>query len=1078
MSKKYKGIMWNGLGREKDETLNDKDPQGEYFNLPMLNEMSSESAQNGGGTQSNRRDFLKYVGFSVGAAAVAASCETPIRRAIPYVVKPDAIVPGVATYYASSFYKAGQFCPVLVKTREGRPIKIEGNPLSPFSGGGTSARVQASVLDLYDQSRYRSPGVKNEDGEWENEDWDVVDNAIKGALKGSKSIRLVSHSIISPSYQNAVEYFKSVYPSTELVVYDSVSSSAILLANEKDFGKRFIPGYDFSKAEYILSFGADFLGTWVSPVQFANQFSKGRKIQDVSQPRMNKLVVVESGMSLTASNADEKVLIRPSEQGLAIATLYNLLNAGPAVNVSGSFANEKAESQLKKIADELKRSGSSLVISDSNNTAEQQLINRINMALGNYQKTIFPDRPLKVKQGIDSDLRKFRDDVKSGRVDAVIFLDDVNPLYDTPYGEELKEALESIPFVVSCAYSKNETAEAARFIAPVDHYLESWADLSPSSDYHALVQPTILRIFNTRSAAESLLVWADHELAADIVDKDQNYDKKTRAYYDFIKNTWEEKIFPAQSVYSTFQGFWDNALHDGFIFQDTMTEEHGEFSGQNVAASEITRPVSEGLELKLFESVAIGGGGFANNPWLQEMPDPVTRVVWDNTLQVPIHWDGRKRFEVFNNLDEDGSLVNVTIGDVEVKIPTVKQFGQFRDTFSAALGYGRKVCGAAGKDVGVDFYPMLPVDSDGNIQYFVSDVSVSKKIGKDPRFAIVQFHHTMGLAGSDSSQDGETINVDEKAITNFFTGFQGSLVDRTIIRQSALPDLDENIELLKEERAHADHLNQQTLYPSYDYDYKQGHKWGMSVDLSACIGCGACQVACVAENNVPIVGKTEVNRHHEMTWLRIDRYYYGDVDNPRAVYQPMMCQHCDNAPCENVCPVAATVHSTEGLNQMAYNRCVGTRYCANNCPYKVRRFNWLDYTTADTFPANESVPFGEVNFYTDDLVRMVLNPDVTVRSRGVMEKCSFCVQRIQEGKLKAKVEGRALMDGEIKTACQTACPTGAIVFGDVNDENSEVSKLLDNPMTYYSLEETNTRPAVGYKMKVSNEPSQKEIYES
>ena len=303
---------------------------------------------------------------------------------------------------------------------------------------------------------------------------------------------------------------------------------------------------------------------------------------------------------------------------------------------------------------------------------------------------------------------------------------------------------------------------------------------------------------------------------------------------------------------------------------------------------------------------------------------------------------------------------------------------------------------------------------------------------------------------------------------NFFSGFQGGLVDRTVIRHSALDNLQENIDKLAEERAHAQYLNDQTLYPSYDYEYKQGHHWGISVDLSSCIGCGACQVACVAENNVPVVGKKEVNKHHEMTWLRIDRYYYGDVENPKVVYQPMMCQHCDNAPCENVCPVAATVHSTEGLNQMAYNRCIGTRYCANNCPYKVRRFNWLDYTTADTFPSNEPTPFGDENFYTDDLVRMVLNPDVTVRSRGVMEKCSMCVQRIQEGKLKAKVEGRALRDGEVKTACQTACPTGSIIFGDMNNKDAEVNELLESPLTYYALEETNTRPSIGYRMKVSN----------
>ncbi|WP_236974963.1 TAT-variant-translocated molybdopterin oxidoreductase [Membranihabitans maritimus] len=1075
MSLKNKGQIWNGAEDLRGDSSLKEKKQNEFFNLPILNDLSNENPEEKRDEGPNRRDFLKYVGFSIGAAAVAASCETPIRKAIPYVTKPDAIVPGVATYYASSFYKSGYFCPVLVKTREGRPIKIEGNTVSGFSGGGTSARVQASVLDLYDRSRYKNPSKK--DGATRTKiSWDELDEEVKGKLASSNSIRLVANSIISPSYKRAIQEFQAKYTSAELVTYDPISSSAILLANEKDFGSRFIPGYDFSKADLIVSFGADFLGTWISPVQFAHQYAKNRKIDPSrGDTKMNKLVAIESNMSLTGSNADQKVQIRPSEQGLAIATLYNFLNAGPRVNVSGNFVNPKAEKQLQNLANELKNSSSSLIVSDSNNTSEQQLINRINQSLGNYEKSIITANPLYVRTGVDKDIIEFKEDLNNGKVDTVILLDDANPVYDTPWGKEMAAGLEGVNTVISCSYSLSESSETSDYQAPVDNYLESWSDLQPSRDYLALVQPTIERLFDTRSAAESLLVWAESDIAEDIK-KDGD---GVRAYYNYIKETWESTFFPSQNEFGAFQSFWENSLHNGFFQNSNIATTGLSFMGSNVNAAGITKPVSEGVELKLYEPVGVGSGTFANNPWIQEMPDPITRVVWDNVLHVPIEWNGVDEFTVFNGLDKDGSLVNVNIGETLVTLPTVQQFGQYSNTVAAALGYGRKVCGKAGQDIGRDFYPVLPVDGEGNIQYFVSQVDVSDKVGEEKDFAIVQYHHTMGVTGPDESEGGKEINVDEKAVMHFFTGFQGGLTDRTIIRHSTIDDLEENIEKLKEERAHAQHLNEQTLYPGHDDQYSQGHHWGMAVDLTSCIGCGACQVACVAENNVPIVGKHEVHRHHEMTWLRIDRYYYGDVENPNVVYQPMMCQHCDNAPCENVCPVAATNHSSEGLNQMAYNRCVGTRYCANNCPYKVRRFNWLDYTTADIFPVNENNPMDEDEpFYADNLVRMVLNPDVTVRSRGVIEKCSMCVQRIQEGKLKAKVEGRALRDGEVKPACQTACPTGGILFGDMNDKDSELNKRLQSPMNYYALEEVNTRSSVGYQMKVLNKPAEEELIES
>ena len=622
-------------------------------------------------------------------------------------------------------------------------------------------------------------------------------------------------------------------------------------------------------------------------------------------------------------------------------------------------------------------------------------------------------------------------------------------------------------------FAPTETTELCDFIAPVPHTLESWGDAEPKRGMFTLIQPTIAPLFDTRQAEETLLRWA----------ASPNLDPQAeQPYYEYLNANWQASMFPQQSQYATFRAFWDSTLHDGVfeIAENELAADNYVFTGNvSAAAGQITKPGS-GLEISFFETVHIGAGQYADNPWLQEMPDPIARTVWDNYLAIPIEFDGDRRFEgagQFAGLNEDEyttksvDRVNVTINGQEQAVSCLRQFGQKRETVSMALGYGREVSGTCGVGIGVNVYPWLSIDENGNTQYFATGVNVSEKIGVDEEYASVQYHHTMGVKGKLEGSD-ETINVDEHALMTLGTGFQGSLTKRTIIRNANFSELEGFAEDLHHEREHHEHLNQQTIYPYDKYveeKYSQGHHWGLHVDLNACTGCGACQVACVAENNVPMVGKHEVYRHHEMTWLRIDRYFYGDYENPNVVYQPMMCQHCDNAPCENVCPVSATNHSSEGLNQMAYNRCIGTRYCANNCPYKVRRFNWLDYTTADLFPANE-VPLNgeEVPFGADNLTRMVLNPDVTVRVRGVMEKCSFCVQRIQEGKLTAKKEGRALRDGEVKSACQTACPTGAITFGDINNKDSEIAKKNGNPLNYIVLEEVNTRPSVQYTAKIRN----------
>ena len=1015
----------------------------EFFELPVVDAMSSdENVIEEATRNSNRRDFLKYMGFGLTAATIAASCEIPVRKAIPYVVKPDAIVPGVATYYASTFIKGGDVCPIVVKTREGRPIKIEGNTMSSMTRGGTSARVQASILELYDTARIRKAGI-NKKGKIKDISWDKLDSKIKEVLTSDSNIRIVTNTIVSPSIKAAIEDFKAVYTNTEVVTYDPVSVSGLLDANEESFGQRVVPDYDFSKAKVVATFGADFLGTWISPIEYAAAFTVSRKADE----NMMRLYALESGMSLTGSNADHRIFIKPSEQGQAVIALYNeIAEVMGEVSISvQKLSHEKSNSAIKEMAKDLLEAEGSIVISDSNDKYVQVVVNKINDLLGNYGNTINFKNYSNQRQGDDKLVKKLTDDMNAGRVDVVI-INDANPIYDAPNASEFAKAIKKVRTIISCDSWYTETSEFANYLAPQTHFLESWGDAEPKRGQFSVIQPTISPLHENRQFIESLLVWAGSE---------------TVTAYDYVKSIWSSTALEEALDKSA---AWDNALHDGFVIKDTE-ELDLVFEGDAISAgNKIERAVSSGVEINFYESVNIGGGQYANNPWLQEMPDPINRTVWDNVLMIPVSWSSDKgnyaNAEGFEGL-KDGDRVELKIGENLFDTVVVRQFGQMPGTVSIALGYGRTEGGRVAKGVGNNVSSTLLTYKNGSRKYFATNVSISGKKGEDKDFACVQMHHTMGVY----DKSNPAVNVDEQLFA-----FQGSLTKRSIIRTANLSELESKVEELKHEREHHQKLNNYSLYDGHDYSYEQGHHWGMNVDLSACIGCGACQVACVAENNVPMVGKHEVSIHHEMTWIRIDRYFYGDVENPNVVYQPMMCQHCDNAPCENVCPVAATNHSSEGLNQMTYNRCIGTRYCANNCPYKVRRFNWLDYTTADLFAWNEPGMGigGETPYYADNLTRMVLNPDVTVRSRGVIEKCSFCVQRIQEAKLTAKIEKRILRDGDLKVACQTACPTGAITFGDMNDKNSAISRELAADRTYKVLEEVNTASSVGYQVKVLN----------
>lgn len=1090
MKNKNKAV-WIGVEDLNNPKFEEATKQ-EFVELPIVDQLSNENTVE---ISANRRDFLKYLGFGLGAATLAAGCDIPVKRAIPYVVKPDTIVPGVATYYASSFVKGGDYCSVLVKTREGRPIKIEGNSLSPITKGGTSARAQASVLSLYDTSRVDGPyaiveGIvqrPTKRGE-KGPGWDNIDKQIAGKLSGGAQIRIVTNTNLSPTSHKAINEFASKYPNTKVVTYDAVSASAILEANQESFNDAVIPNYHFDKADLIVSFDADFLGTWISPIEYAAQYVQNRKISDVKNAKMSRHVQIESHMSLTGSNADNRIMVKPSEQGAAILALYNAVTGS---NLNGPKLSGAAADKIKKLGADLKKAdGKALVVSGSNNKGEQVLINAINNALNSYGSTISFENASLQRQGMDKNIQDLIREMNAGSVDVVLVMDGANPAYELPNADQFVAGMAKVGTKVTFSAVMNETAALCDFITPTNHYLESWGDAEPKRGHLSLIQPTISPLFNTRQAEETLLRWCSSP----------NLDVTSdQPYYEYLRAHWGERMFAAQSTYISFQNFWDATLHDGvfempvsivelpgaggdygYEAEVTSTPASSNFNGNvNAAAGQVRKPSGAELEVSFFETVNMGAGQYASNPWLMEMPDPINRCVWGNYLAIPVKWEGGNEFTAFQGLNPrelygEADNVSITVGGSSQEVTAVRQFGQMEGTVALALGYGRAQTGDAGKalanNVGINVNPWLSIDANGNTQYYATVDSV-EKVSTEDHFACVQYHHTMGVTGTDS--EGNEINVDEKTVMTLGEGYQGGLTERSVIFQSNLKELDGLVHEMEEKREIAHHRNEKTLYPYEEYKenfYSQGHHWGMYIDLNACIGCGACQVACVAENNVPVVGKKEVARHHEMTWLRIDRYFYGDYENPNVVYQPMMCQHCDNAPCENVCPVAATNHSSEGLNQMTYNRCIGTRYCANNCPYKVRRFNWLDYTTADIFPGNQVTLSGEdVPYGADNLTRMVLNPDVTVRSRGVIEKCSFCVQRIQEGKLTAKREGRQLRDNDVKSACQTACPTGAIIFGDFNNKEGALAKAIkDNPLNYLVLDEINAQPAVNYSARINN----------
>ncbi len=1016
-------------------------------------------------SSTSRRDFLKYVGFSTAAASLAA-CEGPVVKSIPYIVQPTEIIPGVANYYATTIADGFDFASVLVKTREGRPIKIENNT-DAGTNGSANARVNASVLGLYDNLRVKAP-MKGES----TISWDSFMAETTSKLKGlnGKKIVLLTQSMPSPSTNKLIAEFSSKYGNVSHVTYDAISETATLDAYEAKYGTRGMADYDFSKAMTIVSIGADFLGDWQGG-GFESAYAKKRI---PANGKMSRHIQFESNMSLAGANADKRVPLTPSQQKLALAKLYSYVTG---VALPGKLP-EALDAAVKAAASELSKAGrNGVVVTGIQDVNAQTTVLEINEHL--KSKAFKPETAIKTRQGNAAAVSQLVADMKAGKVGAIV-MNGVNPLYTLPNAADFKAGLAKTELSIAFSMKQDETSTNCEYIAAAPHYLESWGDIEIKTGHYSMMQPTIRPLFDTKQFQEVLMGWTS----------------TPGSYRDYIKSVWTQSILNGASFNKAVQDgtfvsgsaglglgaattavgndkkertFLGGVIHDvavgvGIKDEDrtetTTASNSGAVLTGGTAARALAASVKEGgIELSLYTKTGMGDGQQANNPWLQEFPDPITRTSWDNYLtvsQADAEALGIENWNVANG-GLNGSYAKVSVAGAEaITVPVIIQPGQAKGSAGLSFGYGRT--SKALKEemkTGVNAYPLYQ-----NFQA-VQNVTIEKVSGEH-EFACVQLHNTlMGRGDIIKETSLEIFNTKDKAYWN------------------ATPQVSLN------------HIETPVTSPDVDlwdeFDRSIGHHFNLSIDLNACTGCGACVIACHAENNVPVVGKSEMRRSRDMHWLRIDRYYssedtfeedldkknnisglssslseFGEMENPAAspqvVFQPVMCQHCNHAPCETVCPVAATAHGRQGQNHMAYNRCVGTRYCANNCPYKVRRFNWFLYNKNDEFDYHMN----------DDLGRMVLNPDVVVRSRGVMEKCSMCIQKTQKTILDAKRDGRPVKDGEFQTACSAACGNGAMVFGDINDKESQVAELKEDDRMYHLLEYVGTKPNVFYHTKVRN----------
>ena len=993
-------------------------------------------------SSTSRRDFLKYIGFSTAAATLAA-CEGPVVKSIPYVVQPKEIIPGVANYYATTIGNGYDFANILIKNREGRPIKVEKNKLAPDSMAA-NARVHASILDLYDNARLAQPTKANMPISWFGFEYETKAK-LDEISRTSKEIVLLTQTLASPSTLKLIRDFKAKYNNVKHVIYDAISESKALDAFESRYGTRGLANYDFSNSKLIVSVGADFLGDWQGG-GFDCSYAKGR-IPD--NGKMSRHIQFESNMTLSGANADLRVPLKLNEQKLVLLEIYKSLFGSNNINIkSDILISDKINKIVKQTIAEIKsRKQGAVIISGIKDEKYQSLVLEINEKI--KSKSFLPHQIIFKRNGKDEDVNSLIKTMSRGNVGAII-MSGVNPGYTLSSSKEFLDALQKVDLSICFSTKSDETASKTNYVAASNHYLESWGDYELTHNEYSLTQPVIKTLFDTKQFEELLLKWTDNK----------------SNLHDYIKSNWVQNILNSAS--------WKTALHDGIfvnkssqLSKNRIISRASNFIHYNKTFKIVNQDENK-YELNLYPKTGMGDGQHANNPWLQEFPDPLTRATWDNYLTIS-EYDAKELglflepSTFFNQSSNDangglnGKYAKINLGDKTIKAPVIIQPGQARGTVGLAFGYGRSKGVKNEMMTGVNAYHLY---SDFNPVQHVEIISTDEI----HEFACIQLQNTlMGRGDIIKETSLDVFNKESVEVWNSQAVVSLNHIETPV----SSPDVD--------------------LWQEFDRSI--GHHFNLSIDLNACTGCGACVIACHAENNVPVVGKSEIRKSRDMHWLRIDRYYssedsfyqddqkkdnisglgsslssFGELENPsenpQVAFQPIMCQHCNHAPCETVCPVAATSHGRQGQNHMAYNRCVGTRYCANNCPYKVRRFNWFLYNGNDEFDYHMN----------NDLGRMVINPDVTVRSRGVMEKCSFCIQNTQAVILKAKLEGRPVAKGEFNDtcACASACSSGAMRFGDINEEGSEIAKLKDNKRAYHLLDAVGTKPNVVYQVKVRN----------
>ncbi len=1062
--------------------------------LPLIQDGSPADSvrvefPNGKGFSLDRRDFLRLsaVGTAAaGLASAAAGCAPQREEILPRPVRPEEARVGLALHYATNCFGCPAGCGLVAKAREGRVIKVEGNASHPINRGALCSRGQASVLELYDGDRLRK-SVQVSRGKTATIEMsnDAVDQAIAKALqkaRGSSKVRLLTGVITGPAMRNLVDEFLSSFPGSRHVVWEplGVLTQNVMEAQGRSYGERVLPQYHVDRAELIVSFGGDVLDTWLSPMQFAKDWASRRDPDDTRE--MSRLWVFEGRMSLTGSNADKRFRVRPSRLAdVALALVHEII----AVRKFGALASDSAivdalqgrgidamASRIGMPADELRKvaaaliakAGASLVVAGgpastdaSSGLLLETAVNLLNSALGNDGVTVDARQVSHQSAGSHGELALLVDEMRAGKVD-VLLVWGTNPVYAAPPVLGFAEAMSHVGFVTTVADRLDETSLHADIVCAGAQPLESWADVEPIAGVVSISQPAMLPIGEMRSLSDVLVVWGaigggkDSLLA---VRKMAQADEKVpSAGYHYIRNKWKIDIYPRLAGAADFETFWVELLHTGVVVLDRDSAAAN--PPRTFRALALREAMREGakdaeIEVVLFASHGMYDGRMGNNGWLFEVPDPITRITWDSWVSL-----SPKRMRALEL--SNGDYCEVTAAGTTLRLPAFEQAGQHDDVIAIPLGYGRSAAGLVGNGVGVNAFELT----------------------------------AMGPFGPQFSGHGAKL-VKAKGATVLAIPQGEAIID---LNERPLIPLTTLTAFKKNAGAGAEAPGQgPSIWPALKYPET---RWGMAIDLSKCIGCGACTVACQAENNIPTAGRKGVIAGREMHWIRVDRYFAAPVprtaespeakqkiaqareemksgqwlDAPEIVYQPLMCQHCDNAPCETVCPVGATNHSAEGLNVQAYNRCVGTRYCSNNCPFKARRFNWFDYSQ-DRNSWFTRIFQPEVPKLANMNARWPLplknNPEVTVRSRGVMEKCTFCVQRIAEGRGKAKDEKRGMKDGDIVPACQQTCPTQAIRFGNMVDETSEVARLRKSKRGLTMLNDQNVGASVTYLSKVRND---------